>query len=59
MKYSIYSLRWHDNFAIFDALKVRLILRGILSIDCGGFGGTWGEWSLLFLPPYGILSLKK
>lgn len=40
MNYSIYSSCWHDNFAIFHALKIRQILRiilVILSIICGGF----------------------
>lgn len=37
MNYSIYSLCWHDNFAIFYA-SLRLILRVILSIACGFFG---------------------
>lgn len=59
MKNSIYSLHWHDKFAIFHALKIRWILRVILSIACGVWGRRWGKWSLLFLPPYDILSLKK
>lgn len=40
MNYSIYSSCWHDNFAIFHALKIRQILRVILvilSIICGVF----------------------
>lgn len=42
MNYSIYSLCWHDNFAIFHALKVMQILRlilVILSIACGSLRG--------------------
>lgn len=60
MNYSIYSSCWHDNFAIFHALKIRLILRTILLIAYGGFfGGWWWEWSWLFLLPYDIFSQKK
>lgn len=59
MNYSIYSSCWHDNFAIFHALKIRQILRVILvilSIIRGGFGGG-GHW--LFLLPCDIFSLTK
>lgn len=59
MKYSIYSLCPHDNFAIFHALQIRLILRVILSIACGGcFGGESGA-CCLYLPMIFYLSKKK
>lgn len=57
MNYSIYnSLCSHDNFAIFHALKIRLSLRVILSIDCGVFAGA-GSGTGFYLPV--IFSLSK
>lgn len=58
MNYSIYSLRSHDNFAIFHALKIRLILRVILSIACGVFTGV-GSRAGFYLPMIFSLSKKK
>lgn len=58
MKHSIYSLGWHDKVAIFHALKIRLILRVILSITCGvSFGRGERRAGCFFLPM--VFSLSK
>lgn len=45
MSYGVYSLCWHDIFAIFHALRIRLNLRAILSMPCGFFSFEGREWS--------------
>lgn len=59
MSYGVYSLCWHD---IFHALRIRLILRAILSMPCGfcfffSFGGEGVE--LVFISLWYFISHKR